>query len=300
MENAKQGLIYKALSGFYYVSADGKSLTECRARGKFRLGSQSLLVGDRVLYSETDAGKGVLEKVLARKNAFIRPPVANIDLMIVVVSDVNPVSDPFLIDRILAVAEHSSCECIICINKCDMKKSDRLLSIYKSAGYKVFYTSCKTGEGIEELSAATANKTCTFVGNSGVGKSSLLNALEPDFSIKTGDVSQKLGRGRHTTRHVELYTLKNGAILADTPGFSSFDTERMNIIKKEELQYLFREFTPYLGKCMFRDCSHTAEKGCAVLGALEKAEIQNSRHESYKRLYESAKQIKNWEINKGQ
>lgn len=296
----KQGLIYKALSGFYYVSADGKNLTECRARGKFRLSGKTPLVGDFVLYSETEQGKGILEEILPRRNSFIRPPVANIDLLIVVVSEVNPVSDPFLIDRILAVAEHSSCDCVICINKCDMKKSDRLLNIYQNTGYKAFYTSCETGEGIEALTCAAANKTCSFVGNSGVGKSSLLNALEPGFEIKTADVSQKLGRGRHTTRHVELYTLRNGAILADTPGFSSFDTERMDIIRKEEHQYLFREFAPYLGECMFNDCSHTSEKGCAVLEALERGEIHSSRHESYKRLYMSAKQIKNWEINKGQ
>lgn len=296
----KRGVIYKALSGFYYVTTANATFTECRARGKFRLEGKSPLVGDRVIYNETEESKGILQEILPRKNSFLRPPVANIDMFIITTSESNPISVPFLIDRITVVAENSGCDCIICINKSDLKDSSRLYDIYKGTGYKTIFTSCKTGEGIEELSGAIANKICAFVGNSGVGKSSLLNALAPDLAIKTADVSQKLGRGKHTTRHVELYTLDNGAILADTPGFSSFDTERMEIIKKEDLQYLFKEFVPYVGSCKFNDCSHTTEKGCALLEAVSRGEVHPSRSESYKRLYDSASQIKEWEIEKRQ
>lgn len=295
--NKKEGIIVKALSGFYYV-LDSEMLIECKARGKFRRDGKLPLVGDHVLYSNTEEGKGILEDIMPRKNSFIRPPVANIDIMIIAAAEVNPVSVPFLIDRITIVAEHSSCDCIICINKADIKKSDRLMNIYKTTGYRTIFTSCKTGEGIEELLEAIDGKTCAFVGNSGVGKSSLLNAIEPAFSIETAKVSEKLGRGKHTTRHVELYALDNGAVIADTPGFSSFDTERMNIIRKEELQYLFIEFAPYINNCMFNDCSHTTEKGCAVLQAVSEGEIHASRLESYKRLYDSAKKINEWEIRK--
>lgn len=296
----KQGTIYKALSGFYYVSDDGETMTQCRARGKFRLDGIVPLVGDRALYSETGVGTGILEEILSRKNSFLRPPVANIDVLIIVAAEVNPISDPFLVDRITTVAEHSSCDCIICVNKCDIKKSDRLFDIYSKAGYKTIYTSSVTGEGIEELRVAIASKICSFVGNSGAGKSSILNALEPGFSIETAEVSKKLGRGRHTTRHVELYTLSNGAIIADTPGFSSFDTQRMDVIRPKELQYLFREFQPYLGGCRFTDCAHIAEDGCAILEAVQKGEISSVRLGSYRRLYDSAKQIKQWEIDKRQ
>lgn len=296
----KQGTIYKALSGFYYVSDDGQAMTQCRARGKFRRDGVVPLVGDRVCYSETGDNTGILEEVLSRKNSFVRPPVANLDAFIIVAAEVNPVSDPYLIDRITAVAEHSACDCIICINKCDIKKSDRLFDIYSTTGYKTIYTSCVTGEGIEELRQAIAGTACSFVGNSGAGKSSILNALEPGFSIKTAEVSKKLGRGRHTTRHVELYTLSSGAIIADTPGFSSFDTQRMDVIRTGELQFLFREFVPLIGKCRFNDCAHIAEDGCAVLEAVQKGGISSVRHDSYRRLYDNAKQIKQWEIDKRQ
>jgi len=292
------GVIYKAISGFYYVKCDEPELIECRARGKFRKEKINPLVGDEVVFTKTGGSSGVLEEILPRRNTFIRPPVANIDLMIIMACAVNPITDPFLIDRVTAVADRNNCDCVICVNKCDLDSGDKLFEIYKKAGFTTIRTSSVTGDGVEELGAATRGKICSFVGNSGAGKSSLLNALAPGFKIPTAKVSEKLGRGRHTTRHVELYPLSNGALVADTPGFSSFNTERMELIKKDELQYSFREFGPFLGKCRFNDCAHINEKGCGVLDALKRGDIGASRYESYVRLYNSAKQIKEWEIKR--
>lgn len=291
------GTIYKALSGFYYVDMGGEGLIECRARGKFRLDGTHPLVGDHVDVAETEAGKGVIQEVLPRKNEFVRPPVANLDVLIIMAAEVNPVADPFLIDRVTTVAEANNCGVVICVNKADLDGgADRLFEIYRTTGYPLIRTSAVTGEGIDFLQDAIRGKVCSFVGNSGVGKSSILNALEPELDIQTAEVSKKLGRGRHTTRHVELFRLSNGAMLADTPGFSSFDTERMAVIRKEELQYAFREFAPFLNRCRFHDCAHVKEAGCAVLEAVATGHIHPSRHESYCRLYKSAKEIREWEM----
>ena len=293
------GVIIRALAGFYYVRPDeGGEAIECRARGKFRLTEQKPLAGDRVGISMTAGGKGVVEEIHPRKNAFVRPPVANIDCMILLASAVNPVTDPFLLDRITAIAESKGADCIICVNKTDLHPGDDLYHIYTAAGFPTIRTSAVTGEGIEALRAAIKGKICAFVGNSGVGKSSMLNALEPGFTIKTAQVSEKLGRGRHTTRHVELFPLSCGAEVADTPGFASFDIEKMDLTGKEELQYAFPEFTPYLGHCAFRDCAHVSEQGCAVLEALREGSIEPTRHASYVRLYNQAKEMKHWERRK--
>ena len=289
-----EGLIIRALAGFYYVRDAGGRLVSCRARGKFRLDGVSPLVGDRVTISVTGE-QGTVQVVHPRKNVFVRPPVANIDCMVLLASGVNPITDPFLIDRITAIAEAKGCEVVICVNKTDLHPGDTLFSIYAAAGFPTIRTSAVTGEGIETLRGIIAGKICAFVGNSGVGKSSILNALEPGFTLKTAAVSEKLGRGRHTTRHVELFDLPGGTQVADTPGFSSFDLEKMEFTIKEELQYAFRDFLPYVGKCRFRDCAHVGEIGCAILEALEAGEIQQSRQESYVRLYKQVKEIKAWE-----
>ncbi len=288
------GRIVKALSGFYYVR-DGQELYECRARGKFRLEGVSPLVGDIVEYAPEPNGKGTVTAVRERKNSFLRPAVANIDCMVVLAASVNPVTDPFLIDRVTALAGDAGCEVIVCINKCDLDPGDRLWAIYEKTPYTVLRTSAKTGEGVAALRQAIAGKLCAFTGNSGVGKSSLLNALSPELSIEVGEVSDKLGRGRHTTRHVELYSLGNEAFIVDTPGFASFDMDQTQHLDKENLQCDFPEFEPFLGQCRFDDCTHRQEPGCAVLAALEAGEISPSRHASYIRLYELAAQYKEWE-----
>ena len=288
-----QGVIIKALSGFYYVKTESGTV-ECRARGRFRLDGSSPLVGDRVEISLDANGKGRLDKLLPRKNFFIRPAVANIDLLIAVASEVNPVTDPFLIDRVTAFAEHMGCEVLICINKSDAARVSRLRDIYATSGYRVIETSAVTGEGVEELRGCIAGKVCAFSGNSGVGKSSLLNALEPGLGLETGVVSEKLGRGRHTTRHVEIFPA-GGAFVADTPGFASFDMEQLPPIPKEELQFCFPEFGPYIGKCRFDDCAHLKEPGCAVREAMDEGKINASRHLSYARLYEISAKYKEWE-----
>ena len=289
-----EGIIRKALSGFYYVD-DGQQVIACRARGKHRHTGQSPLVGDRVRFTPLEEGAGALDEILPRKNEFYRPAVANIDLLVVVAAQAIPVTDPYLIDRVVAIAESRGCDSLICVNKCDLASGEDLARIYEKAGFQTVRLSAQTGEGVEQLRRAIAGKVCAFTGNSGVGKSSLLNALEPDMDLATAQVSDKLGRGRHTTRHVELFRLSCGALVADTPGFSSFDVDHMELGRKEELQYAFREFAPYLGKCRFQDCAHLKEKGCAVLEAVAAGEIPATRHQSYLRLYEEAKAIPDWE-----
>ena len=185
---------------------------------------------------------------------------------------------------------------ILCINKCDLDPALDLTRIYRNAGFSVICTSAQTGEGVPELKEKIRGKLCAFTGNTGVGKSSILNALCPGLSLATGEVSEKLGRGRHTTRHVELYALGEDTYVADTPGFSSFDTEQMDLILKENLQYAFSDFAPYLGDCQFHDCSHRAEPGCSVRQAVEDGNIERTRYDSYLRLYEKSSQIKLWEL----
>jgi ribosome biogenesis GTPase / thiamine phosphate phosphatase len=290
----KDGIIIKALSGFYYVQTDD-GIVECKARGKFRLDGTSPLVGDRVQCSLDAHGKGRIDHVEERKNFFIRPAVANVDALVFFASNVNPVTDPFLIDRVSVIAESADCELIVCINKTDLDCADELFGIYSSAGFTVVRTSAETGEGIDELRAAIDGKVCAFTGNSGVGKSSVMNLLLPGMNIKTAEVSEKLGRGKHTTRHVELFKVGNNTFAADTPGFASFDIEMMELIPKEQLQYDFIEFAPFVGECKFHDCAHLKEPGCAIRTAVDDGKISISRYHSYERLYELSAQHKSWE-----
>lgn len=289
-----EGRIVKALSGFYYVRTE-EGLIECKARGRFRLDGTSPLVGDRVSCSTEGNGRGRIEAVKPRRNFFIRPAAANLDALIFVAANTNPVTDPFLIDRVSVIAAEAGCELILCINKTDLDEGDELYRVFSAAGFRVIRTSAETGEGVGELREAMKGKVCAFTGNSGVGKSSILNALLPGADIETGQVSQHLGRGRHTTRHVELYELGEGTYAVDTPGYASFDIEMMNSIPKERLQYDFKEFEPYLGQCRFMDCAHLKEPGCAVTGALAQGKIAPGRYEAYRRLYELSAQHKDWE-----
>jgi len=291
------GRIQKALSGFYYVDT-GDAVLTCRARGKFRKEGISPLVGDRVEVRELGNGEGFVEKILPRKNAFTRPAVANIDQLVIVASNAIPKTEPFLIDRVAAIAALKNCGVVVVLNKCDLDPADELYGIYRASGFPALRFSAETGEGMEELKALITGKLSAFTGNSGVGKSSILNALDPDFHLQVGEVSTALGRGRHTTRHVELHRLSCGAEVVDTPGFSSFDTEEMDLELKRRLPETFPEFIPYLDKCRFVGCSHTREKGCAVLEALRRGDIQKSRHESYCRLYEELKPLREWQEKK--
>ena len=290
----EQYRIIKALSGFYYVQTED-GVVECRARGRFRRQDQSPLVGDFVRITR-QGDKGVLEALLPRKNAFIRPAVANIDQLVVLASCAIPVTEPFLIDRVLAIAQLQNVPALVVVNKDDLAPAQPLAEIYRRADVPVLVTSAETGEGIKALREALAGKLSCLTGNSGVGKSSLLNRACPQLQLPVGEVSEKLGRGRHTTRHIELYSLGSNTFVADTPGFSAFDTERMELVHKEQLQYAFPEFAPYLGHCQFPDCAHRKEPGCAVRKALAEGKIGQTRYSSYERLYELASQLKEWEL----
>lgn len=274
-------------------SAEG--LYRCRAKGKFRKIGQNPLVGDNVTVEVYDGNEGVISEVELRKNELIRPPLANLDVLILVVSTCSPVPNFNVLDKLIAIAEYKGIEPVIVITKIDLAESRELKRIYTNAGFQVFCCDNTKSEPPQGLFDLIAGKLCGFAGNTGVGKSSFLNVLDSTLGLKTGEVSEKLGRGRHTTRHAELYKLPNGAYIADTPGFSSLETDRYEIIFKDELQGCFREFSEYIGECRFTNCSHTKEKGCAIIEAMEKGEIEKTRFESYVKMYEEAKKLKEWE-----
>ena len=294
MTKTCQGQIIRSLSGFYEVQTADGTVT-CRARGSLRRGSEIPLTGDMVTIS-VEHGKGMVEKIHPRRNSFVRPAVANIDALVVFAANANPITEPFLIDRVAAIAGDQEVPVYLCVNKCDLDPAQDLRRIYTNAGFAVIAASAETGEGIVQLRELIRGKLVAFTGNSGVGKSSILNRLCPSLALPTGEVSEKLGRGRHTTRHVELYDLGDGTLVADTPGFSSFDTDQMDIILKENLQYAFPDFGNFIGSCQFHDCSHRKEPGCAVTAAVQNGEIEKTRYDSYLRLYEKASQIKTWEL----
>ena len=294
---ASEGVIQKALSGFYYVNT-GREILTCRARGKFRKEGVSPLVGDWVEVRELGNGEGFVESILPRKNVFTRPAVANIDQLVIIASGAIPRTDPYLIDRVASIAALKDCGVVVLLNKCDLDSADDLYEIYTATGFPTLRVSAETGEGIQDVKPLITGKLSAFTGNSGVGKSSILNALDPAFCIQVGEVSQALGRGRHTTRHVELYHLDCGAEVVDSPGFSSFETEELNLELKRRLPETFVEFRPYLDQCRFVGCSHTKEAGCAVLDAVRTGKIQKSRHASYLRLYEELKPLQDWQEKK--
>ena len=288
------GTVVKAVRGLWYVETE-KEVLCCSARGKLRTERQTPLVGDRVSVQPLGKGRGSLDAVYPRKNAFVRPAVANLDALVILASAAIPVTEPYLIDRMIAIAELKGCEPVICFHKCDLRRAPDLVDAYRRAGFRCLETSAVTGEGLEELRSLLPGRFSAFTGNSGVGKSSLLNALEPTLKLETGEISVKLGRGRHTTRHVELFHLAGG-LIADTPGFSAFDAEDVSLELKARLPELFREFQPYVPDCRFRDCAHGKDEGCAVRNAAEAGEIAMSRYQSYLRLMEELKDLKEWQI----
>lgn len=287
------GLIVKAISGFYYIeAADG--VYECKARGVFRKRGVSPTVGDRAEITVFDDHTAALEDILPRKNYIVRPPLANLDRLFIVASVSEPAPSTLMLDKITAVAIHKGIEPVMVFTKTDLADSSELIDIYRSAGIPAFSYSIKERQGADEIIALLKGKISAFTGNTGVGKSSLLNSLFPGLEIATGEISRKLGRGRHTTRHSELYAV-GGGYVADTPGFGTVDIERYEVVKKDDLAYCFPEFEAYLTDCRFTSCSHTCEKGCAVLEALKNGKIAPSRHASYVAMYDEVKELADWQ-----
>ena len=289
-----EGRILKGIGGFYYVEVAG-AVHECKARGIFRKTGVKPLAGDLVTVTLQTQAENTIDAILPRRNVLARPPVANIDRLFIVASTCEPDPVPLVIDRLTAIAVQRGIAPAVIFTKWDLKQADALLAAYRQAGIPAFAVSSETGDGVDAVKHELAGCTSAFCGNSGVGKSTLLNAIDPNLALKTAAISEKLGRGKHTTRHSELYPVAGGYV-ADTPGFSSLETEADEVIRKEELPDCFPEFEPYLGSCKFTTCLHVKEKGCAVLAALEAGKIPRSRHESYCVLMEQARQIKEWEL----
>lgn len=293
MEQEKTGLILKGIGGFYYVKA-GDTVYECKARGVFRRNAITPLVGDHVKLLIEENQSPVIAEILPRKNSLIRPPMANLDQLVLVAATCDPAPSTLVIDKIIAAAEDKGISPILVISKIDLEQAQWLRDIYEPIGFPVVLVSSATGEGVEQVKELLRGKITAFTGNSGVGKSSLLNQIDRRFCLETGEISRKLGRGRHTTRQVELFPLEGGGYVADTPGFSAIQMERYDVVHKEQLPYCFREFEPFLDQCRFPSCSHTCEKGCAVLEAVREGKISRSRHESYIALYQEVKDWKEW------
>lgn len=291
-----EGLIIKGMSDFYYVESDGVLYT-CKARGIFRKKHISPCAGDHVRFSLGADDTGAVEEILPRKNYLVRPPVANIDTLFIVSSVCQPSPNTLIIDKTIAAAEIRGIEPVVVITKTDMDDGSQLKSIYDKAGITAICISAESDDGIGQIREILEGKVSVFTGNSGVGKTTLLNRLVPSLELATGDISQKLGRGRHTTRKVELFHVGSGFV-ADTPGFSTMDIERYGFVSKDDLPDAFREFAPYLGECKFVSCAHTCEKGCAVLDAVREGKINPSRHANYVAMYNEVKDLKEWNMPK--
>lgn len=291
-----EGRLIKGIGGFYYVEA-ADAIYECKARGVFRKKKITPLVGDIVAITINDNAENTIDEIKDRKNSLVRPPLSNLDQLFIVASVVDPVINTTVIDRIIAIAEFKKIEPIVVLTKIDLSDNyKKYYDIYTQAGFKVILCNNSTGEGSDEVKSMLTDKVSAFTGNTGVGKSSLLNSIDLSLNIETGVTSKKLGRGKHTTRHCELFKV-NGGYVADTPGFSSVDFERCEKILKDDLPYCFREFEPYLTDCKFQtNCAHINDKGCAVLNAVNNGDISAERHQSYIDLYNEVKDIKQWQI----
>ncbi len=291
MENLK-GIITKGIGGFYYVEV-ANAIYECKARGKFRKNRISPLVGDTVDISVNENAENTIDFIHERKNFLIRPPVSNIDNLIIVVSTVEPKPNFFVLDKLIATAEYKNIEPYIVISKTDLSSYEEIFNVYKDTGITIIVLDSE--DSLDKIKSIMKDKISAFTGNSGVGKTTLLNRLDTTLNLSTGEISDKLGRGRHTTRQAQLFNVCGGYII-DTPGFSSFDFEKTEIIKKDDLPYCFREFRDYLGTCKFTSCAHVNDKGCSVCEAVKNGKISEIRHNSYIQLYNQAKELKEWEL----
>lgn len=283
-----EGIVIRGLGGLYAVLSDGE-IFECRGRGGLKKDRNILYVGDRVEFSG-----GAIEKILPRKNLLPRPPVANLDLLFIVVALSDPLPNLYTLDKLTVIAAHCGAEPVLVFNKTDLEDPLHVREIYASAGYPTVSVCGRSGENVEELRGMMRGKTCAFAGLSGVGKSTIVNALLPDLFRQTGEISRKLQRGKHTTRAVELFPFEGG-FLADTPGFSELEFGPCGLRDRSLLAGCFPEFQPYEGECFFRDCAHGKEKGCAVRSAVEAGKIALSRYESYVRMYEEIGPLRPWE-----
>jgi ribosome biogenesis GTPase len=292
---ALTGLILRSQGGFYQVRTSAGEL-RCRGRGRFRKEATQLLVGDQVEVQPTEEGAGFITGLAPRKNFLIRPPVANLDRLVLVVSAADPAPNLLVVDKLTAIAARRGIPAALVFTKPDLADTANLAAIYRGAGYPVCQVNSLTGEGIPQVRALFQGGLSAFCGNSGAGKSTLLNALYPELQLATGEISRKLGRGRHTTRHVELFPTGDGGYIADTPGFSAVEFLQFEKMPAAALENCFPEFGPYREKCRFTGCSHRVEKGCAVLAAVEEGKIPESRHQSYRAIYEELRGVKEWEL----
>lgn len=291
-----QGKIVKGISGFYYVHVVGTGIYECKAKGVFRNRKVKPLVGDNVEIVVLDEEKhlGNVEEILPRKNELIRPAVSNIDMALVIFAAAKPDPNFNLLDRFLCMMEYQKVPVTICFNKCDLvseEEKENLQKTYAPAGYDILFTSVKTGENIDRLKALLAEKTTTVAGPSGVGKSSLINELQTDVRMQTGAISDKIGRGKHTTRHSEIISIGQDTYIMDTPGFSSMDLPGF---EKEDLWTCYPEFVPYEPECRFIGCSHIGEPDCGVKNALAEGKISRVRYDNYVMLYDEMKNIRKY------
>ncbi len=295
---AKDGIIVKGIGGFYYVESEGE-IYECRARGAFRKNKITPLVGDRVSVTLYEGDhENTIDAIAPRTNELRRPPVANIDRLFIVVSSTEPKPNTRIIDQLTVLAVRAGIEPVIVLTKRDLADVSELKEIYDKTPFHTVIASGMEDEGLDEIRALLKGKTSAFTGNSGVGKSTLLNRLDPDLELATAPISQKLGRGKHTTRECTLLKVAGGFVV-DTPGFAALELQRNEIILKEDLADCFPEFAPYLEDCKFYpSCAHVKDKGCAVLQAVEDGAISKSRHESYVAMYDEVKDVKEWQLGK--
>ncbi len=291
-DTERSGVVLKGVGGFYYVLSEGR-VFECKAGGRLRLGELSPVAGDSVRF-ELSGEDGLITAISPRRNSLTRPPVANIDRLFIVASSAPPAADPTLIDTVTVIALWQDIEPIIVLNKCDIDPSDELYDTYTRAGFRVIRASAVTGQGIEEVRALAREGISCFTGNSGIGKSSILNCLMPERGLLVGRISKKIARGRNTTRQSELFPCGDGFVI-DTPGFSAFEITREDDIRKEQLQHYFPEITGYFDKCRFAGCAHIKEPGCAVRQRVADGLIPRTRYLSYCKIYEDLARIKDWE-----